>query len=306
MRKPYIVGVLALGCVLSGGWSVDVPAQGIASRSNQSHLLRCGVKSPTALEQDLIEAQVSIVEQKMGTSAFAALKRGAIPVHVHIITTTSGDGNVSSLVPAQINVLNAAYKASGFQFKLASVQVVANNAWFTAEPGSPEEIAMKDALREGGPDALNIYTLTSDAFLGWATFPHDAKHFPRYDGVVLNFGSLPGGGIEFPVDPAQEPDGMITYDEGDTGTHEVGHWLGLYHTFEAGCGANGDRIRDTPAEAEPQFFCAPRDSCVANGRKADGSDPITNYMDYVDDVCMTDFTPDQAVRMDRQWKTFRQ
>jgi hypothetical protein len=48
------------------------------------------------------------------------------------------------------------------------------------------------------------------------------------------------------------------------------------------------------------------DSCVARGRKFDGVDPITNYMDYVDDVCMTDFTLDQAARMDKQWKVFRQ
>ena len=306
MRRRHVVGVLALYCVLSGGWSVDVPAQGVANRSTQPRVLRCGVKSPTALEQELIEAQVSIVERNMGASKLAALKRGAIPVHFHIITAANGVGNVSSLVPAQMDVLNAAYRSSGFKFTLASVEVVANNAWFTAEPGSAEEIAMKDALRVGGSDELNVYTLTSDALLGWATFPHDAKHFPRYDGVVLNFGSLPGGGIEFPFDPTQEPDGLITYDEGDTGTHEVGHWLGLYHTFEAGCGKNGDRIRDTPSEAEPQFFCAPRDSCVANGRKADGSDPITNYMDYVDDVCMTDFTLDQTARMDKQWKVFRQ
>ena len=84
------------------------------------------------------------------------------------------------------------------------------------------------------------------------------------------------------------------------------HSIRLYHTFEAGCGANGDRARDTAAEAEPQFFCAPRDSCVGPGRKFDGVDPIHNFMDYVDDVCMTDFSLDQAARMDKQWKVFRQ
>src|SRR5262245_40109374 len=139
MRRQYVVGVLALYCVLSGGWSVDLPAQGGANKSSQPRLLRCGVKSPTDLEQELIEAQVATVEKTIGATAFARLKRGAIPVYVHIITAASGDGNVSALVPAQIDVLNGAYKASGFQFKLASVQVVANDAWFTAEPGSPEE-----------------------------------------------------------------------------------------------------------------------------------------------------------------------
>ena len=162
---------------------------------------------------------------------------------------------------------------------------------------------MKAQLRVGGTEALNIYTTNGDIYLGWATFPHDAKHFPEYDGVVLYWATLPGTGFEFPVDPASEPDGVISYDQGDTGTHEIGHWLGLYHTFESGCGRNGDRIADTPAEAEPQFFCAQRDSC--SGKKYPGLDPITNFMDYVDDACMVEFTSDQDRRMGKQWKAYR-
>ena len=93
---------------------------------------------------------------------------------------------------------------------------------------------MKAKLRVGGTEALNIYTTNGDIYLGWATFPHDAKHFLEYDGVVLYWATLPGTGFEFPSIPS-EPDGVITYDQGDTGTHEIGHWLGLYHTFESGC-----------------------------------------------------------------------
>jgi Pregnancy-associated plasma protein-A len=84
----------------------------------------------------------------------------------------------------------------------------------------------------------------------------------------------------------------------------VGHWLGLYHTFEGSCNKNGDRIDDTPAEFEPNFFCVENiDSCT--GKKFPGVDPIHNFMDYGDDVCLDHFTPDQQERMQKQWRVYR-
>ena len=257
----------------------------------------------TPSNRTLIEAQLAAFEQRTLGALRDADEDVVVPVHFHVITNASGGGNVSALLAAQMDVLNAAFAPAGFAFTLASQEVVRNDSWFFAAAGSPEEIEMKAKLRVGGTEALNIYTTNGDIYLGWATFPHDAKHFPEYDGVVLYWATLPGTGFEFPVDPASEPDGVISYDQGDTGTHEVGHWLGLYHTFESGCGRNGDRIADTPAEAEPQFFCAQRDSC--SGKKYPGLDPITNFMDYVDDACMVEFTSDQDRRMGKQWKAYR-
>lgn len=263
----------------------------------RSRATRCGVKDLPADQQALIEQAVN----QAGPRLFTVDGVVTIPVHWHVITTSAGGGNVTALVPDQMQVLNDAFASAGFAFELTSLEVVANNAWFFAEAGSAEEMTMKGALRRGGPESLNIYTTNGDVYLGWATFPAYYKIAPSYDGVVLWWAALPGTGLE--GESEDEPDGVLTYDQGDTGTHEVGHWLGLYHTFEGGCSKPGDKVKDTPSEAGPQFFCQVRDSCT--GPQHPGDDPITNFMDYVDDVCMDHFTPEQVKRMQKNWHAFR-
>jgi hypothetical protein len=275
-----------------GAASVNAPRlfQDLTTRRTQ----KCAVHDPSAEAQLAIEQDADV----RGTAGGGIVD---IPVYWHIVTSVAGGGNVQGLVPAQMQVLNDAFAPSRFTFRLAGIDVTANDTWFFAELGSPAEVQMKAALRRGGPQALNIYTTNGDVYLGWATFPAYYKRAPLYDGVVVWWAALPGTGLAGP-DP-QEPDGILTYDEGDTGTHEVGHWLGLYHTFQGGCSHPNDKVKDTPAEAEPQFFCAPRDSCV--GPAFRGVDPIMNYMDYVDDVCMTHFTSDQTKQMQKHWHAFR-
>lgn len=269
-----------------------------AATEFRSRASRCGVKELPADQQAWID-QAANQALPRASSAHGVV---TIPVHWHIITTAAGGGNVSALVPDQMQVLRDAFANAGFAFDLVTLEVVANDAWFFAAAESPEEMAMKGALRRGGPESLNIYTTNGDVYLGWATFPAYYKIAPSYDGVVLWWAALPGTGLAGESD--DEPDGVLTYDQGDTGTHEVGHWLGLYHTFDGGgCSKPGDKIKDTPTEAEPQFFCQVRDSCT--GRQNPGDDPITNFMDYVDDVCMDHFTPEQVKRMQKQWHAFR-
>ncbi|HZJ55626.1 MAG TPA: zinc metalloprotease [Myxococcaceae bacterium] len=297
MRKKIVaLGLLALvGC----GAGTDVESTSSELRSNSPPVVRCGVKDPSSSAQAAIEQDIAATQAKGGVGA-PKLGTITIPVYVHVITTSSGAGDVSSRVPRQIAVLNNAYSATGVKFDLVDTNVVVNDAWYNVGFNSKEEKAMKSALRQGGADTLNIYTASlGGGLLGWATFPKSFNSQPADDGVIVLDESLPGGIEEFAN--STEPDGLLSYNLGDTATHEVGHWLGLYHTFQNGCSASGDQVDDTPAEAGPAFFCIPRDSCSTRP----GLDPIHNFMDYGDDVCLFEFSGGQQSRMRDQFATYR-
>jgi len=215
-----------------------------------------------------------------------------VRVHFHVINkgTSPAEGNVSfGQIFYQMLVLKAAFATTGWQLKLASIDRTTNAAWFDMGIGSAEESQAKAALRTGTAEDLNIYTANlGGGLLGWATFPSGYASFPTDDGVVILYSSLPGGSA-------------APYNLGDTATPEVGHWMGLYHTFQGGCSAFNDFVADTAREQTAAFGCpVGRDTCTQSGL-----DPITNFMDYTDDSCMNQFTSGQDGRMDRQFTFYR-
>jgi len=250
--------------------------------------LRCGTAQ---LTQDAMDAIEDAVRQRM-LEPGNDVTGGTINVYFHVIRKGTGYSNgdiPDTMIADQIRVLNDAYRGWGWQFTLVSTDRTTNSTWFGMRQGSKAERDAKRALRKGTADDLNIYSAgLSGGLLGWATFPSSYGSNPYNDGVVILYSSLPGGTA-------------APYNQGDTATHEVGHWMGLYHTFQGGCTAPGDYVDDTPYESSPAYGCPTgRNTCSAAGL-----DPITNFMDYTDDPCMNTFSTGQDARMDAQFTTYR-
>ncbi|MFQ3575711.1 MAG: M43 family zinc metalloprotease [Cytophagales bacterium] len=251
-----------------------------------------------------------------------------IPVVVHVIYNSSTTNISDEQVISQIEVLNKDFRAQnadtgkvpevfknliadvGFEFCLAKrdpfgnptngiTRTETNRSFFTV---SGDEAKFDNT---GGKNIwdrnryLNIWVVpslratatSSSTTLGYAEYPGGPENI---DGVVIihrAFGTLGS---------AQSP-----FNAGRTTTHEIGHWFGLFHTFQGGCvgtsnatcGTLGDRVCDTPPVSDPTFGCPTTSKNTCTETPTDRIDMTMNFMDYVNDNCMQLFTHGQKNRM---------
>ena len=235
-----------------------------------------------------------------------------VDTYFHVITDGTAGVLSKEQLQDQFQVLKDSYNPYGFTFRLLNTTTTNNPSWYTAGVTSTAQTEMKRTLRTGGASTLNVYfnkpSRSVGTLLGYATFPWDYAVDSEDDGVVIFSDSVPLGDLE-------------RFNEGKTLVHEVGHWLGLYHTFNTdfgifslinvflflfkirnGCNTLGDDVRDTPRQRSSTSGCPiGRDSCPFSS----GVDPIDNYMDYSDDACYSSFTPGQQDRMMAMWEEYR-
>jgi hypothetical protein len=221
---------------------LDTPSFTTLHGHSHSHS-HCGNYQPSPEEMAIQEAKFnSLLKAKAKgnvASSFAARDKININVYFHVMMSSTATGNLTDTqITDQMSVLNNGYTNTSFVFNLVSVDYTKNDTWFNVGYKTDEEADMKFALHMGGSADLNIYTAKlTETFYGWAYYPWDIldSPYPKFNGVVLNYRTLPGGDL-------------APFNLGATATHEVGHWLGLYHTFHEGCDG-GDFVDDTPAEA---------------------------------------------------------
>jgi hypothetical protein len=133
-----------------------------------------------------------------------------VSVYWHSIQMDDGSGGASEdQITESIGVLNTAYESAGFQFVLKASNATKNSFFWSATQDSPAELEMKTLLGVKDCNILNIYSNGGDGqLLGWATFPQDCDFNQVYDGVVIDYTTVPGGA-------------STGYNLGDVLVHEV-------------------------------------------------------------------------------------
>ena len=292
---------------------------------NQPNKRNCGVMTEhrRLLDEDpsyvaarsRIETLAKAYELGLRTSARVGITR--IPVVVHVVWNANAQNISDAQIQSQIDVLNQDYRMTNpdigqvpavwqsirgdarIEFFLATTDPNRNptngitrtrtEATSFAQAGNPIKSAATGGADPWPADRyLNIWvasriTSPQGDLLGYAQFPGGPA---ATDGVVIlqsAFGT---------IGTATAP-----FNRGRTATHEIGHWLNLFHIWgDDGTGCNGsDEVSDTPNAAGPNFNCPTFPSVTC--KNGPNGDMFMNYMDYTDDACMFMFTSGQVARM---------
>lgn len=229
-----------------------------------------------------------------------------IPVVVHVIHD-GGTNNISDAqIQSQIDVLNEDFRkkigTNGFG---AGVDT---DVEFCLAKKDPQGKCTNGIVRVNSP--LSNHQTYQRSQLKLLSYWDNTRYLNMYVVKNINNGSGILGYSSFPGGPPDEDGIVVRHDYygktgtasaslGRTTTHEIGHWFGLYHTFNSGCGidtcADGDLVCDTPPAANPNYGCPTINSCSNDIPNV--NDQIQNYLDYSNDNCKSMFSNGQKQRM---------
>lgn len=293
---------------LSSTWGQQSPCmvETLHERAFQDPILR-------QHHADWEDAASSVLSRKPVGQQHKGISSTVIPVVFHLVHQNGPENLSRAQVEQALAWLNEAFANSGtfdrgggadtgIRFCLAQRTpdgkatdgITRTQSALTDLEVEKEDGTLKNLVRWNPVDYLNIWLVREACsstygcnLVGYAYYP--AFHGTLLDGVVMEARWLTNAATISPL------------------AHEVGHYLGLYHTFEGGCAngdclREGDRVCDTPPDnSRAGIPCEQRvNTCstdTQSGLTADADDPTTNHMDYGPYACMHDFTLGQADRM---------
>ncbi|MEP6616122.1 MAG: zinc metalloprotease [Ginsengibacter sp.] len=228
-----------------------------------------------------------------------------IPVVVNVLYKNAAENISDAQIQSQIDVLNRDYTNTNTDKTLipsvfTSVDGTVNITFVLSKiirkATNKKSWVPNDQMKKssfGGIDPtdvshyLNMWCCNlGQSLLGYSSFPGED---PAIDGVVILYSAF-GSRALYPAGTY-----ISKYDLGRTASHEIGHWMNLYHIWgdDGGSCSGSDLVDDTPNQGAENYNCPvfPHVSCNNNG------DMSMNYMDYTADACMYMFTKGQASRM---------
>jgi hypothetical protein len=263
------------------------------------------LESNPGLKQKMDEAEIALQSNIGSRSTNSGTV--TIPVVVHLLYNTPAQNISDAQILSQIDILNKDFSRTNIDASSTpqAFQSVAGNPdiQFCMARRTPTGAPTNGIVRKyttvaswsangamklsnlGGDDAwdcnqyLNIWVCNLGGSLGYANYPGGN---PIADGVVIRYSVFGNSNIYW------------QYNLGRTATHEIGHWLHLYHIWgDLFCG--DDFMYDTPTQQAPNFNCPafPHVTCS----NAPNGDMYCNYMDYTYDACLNMFTIGQCNKM---------